>query len=592
MRSPVAWGRTDALVCLLLFAGAGAALVSSPNEQSGDSRYTLLVSHGLLHHGTLRLDGYGLPRKAPRDEGFRISNGDTYQIELVGEHMYEFYPAGTAILSVPLFAVAEAAGARILDPQGRFDQDAGSWLEKIIASFLMALLAVVFYAIARLFLARSPSFVLVLVAVFGSQVWSTASRALWSHCWLILLLGCAIFLVARASLGGFDPPALALGTLLAWIYFVRPTGAFSIVVLLACVLQRSPGIAARLVATGAVWLGGFVAHSWVTYRALVPPYYKNPLEIDTFADGLMGTLVSPSRGLLVFVPWTAAVAVLLIAHRRRLPAPGMAAGAALAILANVLLVACFRVWWGGHCYGPRYTTDSVPWLFFLAVVALRAHLDSGRSVWALAPAAPLVAFALFANGQGALEELTLGWSGKFLGSETMRSPALWDWSRPQFLAGLAPQPDKYPPLTGRLLLGATDADAYLIDGFSWRDDGGRWTQARRAYLAFEAPTLAAGTLQVRMRAFVSPDHPAQRVELSLNGHELAELTAGRKPQVYDCPIPAGVLRRENLLAFGLPDSRSPRSLGKSTDSRRLGVFVEWIALGSGPPVGGAATPDR
>src|SRR5262249_5490398 len=84
-----------------------------------------------------------------------------------------------------------------------------------------------------------------------------------------------------------------------------------------------------------------------------------PFSGDLLA-GAAGTLFSPSRGLLVFCPWVGlALAVLPFAARRLAPWP-LVRWLLWALVPYGLLLAKYTVWWGGHCFGPRYWIDVIP----------------------------------------------------------------------------------------------------------------------------------------------------------------------------------------------------------------------------------------
>jgi hypothetical protein len=106
---------------------------------------------------------------------------------------------------------------------------------------------------------------------------------------------------------------------------------------------------------------------------------------------------------------------------------------------HTLVIASWSMWWGGHAYGPRLMTDVVPWLALLGIAGLRAMLDAPsprprarrREIVA---GAPLVAASLAANAPGALVRATFLWNAE--PDVDRHSERLWDWRRPQMLAGL------------------------------------------------------------------------------------------------------------------------------------------------------------
>ena len=103
-------------------------------------------------------------------------------------------------------------------------------------------------------------------------------------------------------------------------------------------------------------------------------------------------------------------------------------------------MATSRNWTGGHSYGPRLTTDLLPWILLLAVLSLEAqHRRRPRGSRFLARADLIIAALAIAVGvaihsQGATEVDTAMWNG--VPNDINYAPArLWDWKRPQFLAG-------------------------------------------------------------------------------------------------------------------------------------------------------------
>ena len=140
-------------------------------------------------------------------------------------------------------------------------------------------------------------------------------------------------------------------------------------------------------------------------------------------EALLGNLISPSRGLLVYTPivlFSLAGVYLWIRDKpyRRL---GLYVGAAFA--AHYLLMSSYEDWYGGHCYGPRYMSDLSP-LFALALVPLQR-----AARYALIPA---LAVSLFMHAQGALCWPCVDWNSAPLELRHNES-RLWDWRDPPFL---------------------------------------------------------------------------------------------------------------------------------------------------------------
>ena len=151
------------------------------------------------------------------------------------------------------------------------------------------------------------------------------------------------------------------------------------------------------------------------------------------ADTVLGLLVSPARGLLIYQPW------VLLAVLAFLPVLAVQSGGSsgavpagwqgfclVAVLLQVGLVAGWRCWWGGHCWGSRLLAEAVPLLALLCVrpVALLCRLRGGRTVLA-----GVAVLTFLVHAAGVYWEPC--WEAR---TNVERHPEmLWSWSRPPFL---------------------------------------------------------------------------------------------------------------------------------------------------------------
>jgi hypothetical protein len=115
-----------------------------------------------------------------------------------------------------------------------------------------------------------------------------------------------------------------------------------------------------------------------------------------FVEGLLGTLVSPNRGLLVYSPWIAiALATLVVpAVRRRIQTHSLVGILLIALIPYLIILSKYAVWWGGHCFGPRYWTDVVPLFAIVFAFGLDWIRKKSRALLAVAGLAVIVSIAL------------------------------------------------------------------------------------------------------------------------------------------------------------------------------------------------------
>jgi hypothetical protein len=439
----------EALLITLVWSTAFLVFRSAPVHQLHDSKYTMLLAENLLVHRDFDLARYDLP-------------SDDYHLRTVGAHRYYFFPAGPAVLSVPFVAAMHARKVSAVRADGSYDERGELALDARLAALLMAAFAVLAYATARLLLPAGWSLGVAAVAAFGTQVLSTASRSVWSDTWGILLVGAGVFLLlhaasraSRASLGsrmsrvsrGAPASAVLLATTLGLAYVVRPTNALAVAGVGVYLLVTERRAFSLFAVTIALIAGLFVAHSWHLFHAPLPPYFAGDrLDFRTPWVAIAGNLVSPSRGLLVYVPAVIAVGLTLARHRRTLRLRGLLGVAAFVVVAHFVAIAGFWDWWGGHSYGPRLTTSLVPWFVLLAVLAVDAARDTagshgtrpGDATFA-AVAGVLCAASVAMNAVGACSFEADRWNitADNINSDTAR---LWSWRRPQFLALIVPAP--------------------------------------------------------------------------------------------------------------------------------------------------------
>jgi hypothetical protein len=429
-------GLSDGVLSTLIFALCFWAFLSADVEQIIDSKFTTAVSQSLLERGTLELSPDFVPTHAAK----------AYPLVQIRGRWFHFSAAATAILDAPFVAAFELFGVRSVAPDGTFVRSAEGRILAAIAAFLAALLCSALYHLGRLFLAPLPALVTTGLCAFGTQVFSSLSRPYWTHSWAVLLLTLALYLVLSPRLSRHPGAYLAAATFLSWAVACRPIYAVSAAMVTALVLLRSRRFVLWLVAGGGLWLGLLLFGSFRAFGSL-PPYltlHAGLFEsagpgLRSLANGALGTLVSPARGLLLFVPLAAWVLWEAGRQWHRLPSRSLAAIALGACGLHWVAISAFPLWWGGQSFGPRLLVDALPWFFLLGVLAVSAR--DGR--WSPTAAAVLVLVAtlsIFVNTRGAVAKETWSWrswerpprstSGFF-------EPAwAWNWRYPQFTAGL------------------------------------------------------------------------------------------------------------------------------------------------------------
>jgi hypothetical protein len=585
--------KKDCVITMTVFSLTLLTFLWSPIHLVSDSKYMLLVSESLLRHHSFALDHFALPKLEPKDDGTFVTDGNIYQLEYVGDHLYYTFPPGSSVLSAPAVALMNRFGLSVVNADGTYNVDNEVKQQTVLAAILMALLAIIFYVTSRLVLPPRWAVLLALGATLGTQVWSTLSRGVWADTWGIVLLAIVVWILVAARFRNSRLRPILLGTLLAWTYFVRPTNAVPVAaVALYILIYYRRQFLRFAIATGA-WLFLFVVYSWTHFHRLLPSYYRaKRLTFENFGEGLAGNLISPSRGLFVYVPVTLFVLYLVVRHRRRLASVELAYLSIGIVATHWIAISGYPQWWGGGSYGPRLMAGVLPWLVLLAILGLDAMLrtqaeardgSSSRPALRLSSVigALLLLISAVINGIGAIMPATVMWNYKptRVDRPTTR---LWDWRYPQFLAGFLrpPLPRVFPPANVRVQVPRTGAKPYLLEGWSVGEEILRWTDGHEATVIFHLDEIADADFRVQMAPFLMPGKLVQqRVGLKLNDRALETVTLTDPVQrEYSWKLPKESLQKDNVLRFELPDATTPKAVGLNEDMRELALAVCWLEI--------------
>lgn len=575
--------RNRVLPGIIVFALTLTIFLFSRVHQVTDSAYSMMLTQSLIDHRSFTLDHYKTPA--------------VYQLEIVNGHTYYLFPPGTPVLSIPFVWVLNRFGISAVNADGTYNPRGEMMIEAGLAALLMATLASIFFFTAQLVLPASCSAVIAFGGALGTQVYSTASRALWSDTWGIFLLGIVIMLLLAHETGKRAVNPILLATLLSWAYFVRPTFAVPIAAISVYMFLVNRRLFLQFAVTGAVWLACFVVYSNFQFGAPLPSYYRaNRLVFNFFGTALAGNLISPARGLLVYVPVLFFIGYLLVRYRKFLSHTRLIWLSLPIIVLHLLAVSGFPHWWGGHSFGPRFTTGLVPWFVLLAILGVeamlkwRAEASRSKNSWAwkvqLACGGMLLLLSVIINTLGATSHATWLWNSRPKGVDE-HPERLWDWRQPQFLAGYLPypRPRTFPLVNlSRIDFTGPEADKYFWYGFNEGAPDARWTE-KKAAVVFALGEAKPSMMKLSLTPYLVPGKlTTQRVSVSLNGQPLQafELTDSTTA-VQTITLPHESLRDENVLILELPDAEAPQKLGTEPDPRPRGIKLEWMEFSSALP---------
>lgn len=343
---------------------------TSPVITSTDSMWSIYTAKSILQERDLDLDEYRATIKAKRKFGVRIK----------GSHYYNYFPPGPALVALPFVWVFETFPHISIKYVPGFERHAKSFaktghlpsaedahleLERAVASFCVALAAVLIFFAVTVNFPLGWALTLALVFAFSTSSWSVASRGLWQHAPSMLFLSAALWLAIKSER---YPSLLAWTALpLAAAYLTRPTNVLSLLGFLLFITYKQPKRIIWYLLITLLVLLPFFMWSFETYHKLLPPYYKSgrlTLHEDFF-EALLAQLFSPSRGLFVFSP-VLLFTIYVLSHRIITKTLTQVEWLLCIIcFLHWIAVASFPIWWGGHTYGPRLMSDLLPYLILL-----------------------------------------------------------------------------------------------------------------------------------------------------------------------------------------------------------------------------------
>jgi Dolichyl-phosphate-mannose-protein mannosyltransferase len=426
---------------------------ASPIAASTDSRWSMMLVESMLDRHDVNLDEF-LPQ-IQADHYYAVEcvtpQGETITSDIrdcSGGHLYSWYPIGGPLMAAPVFA-ALRLGMRLFQPalrplsNERFVHPLiGSFLrgemirahaivEVVIASFFVALTAVLLYFLARRDLDPARSAAIAWIFAFATSAWSTASRALFQHGPSMLILVATAWILVKAK----DRPNLIplAGLLAAFSYVVRPTNALFFAIVTIFVLIHHTKYFVRYVLCAIPVFAALAAFNLSVYGTLQPSYYSmrppmpGTLEaLRLVGAALAGNLISPGRGLFIYSSiFLFSIWGMILAWRAKWSWPLSAYWIALIVLHWITISLFVNFWWGGHSYGPRFFTDMTPFLtlFLIPVIKVRRL----RAVFAV-----LLLASVYFHARGALTVGPHEWSVDPV--EIDQHPErIWDWTDPPFL---------------------------------------------------------------------------------------------------------------------------------------------------------------
>ncbi len=399
------------VVATLVYLATGRA------DMGGDATSARYAAVSLIKHGDLNLDEFGK---------FYGSQAIPHFIVRTPEHLVSKYAIGPAILAAPVFQAFRWAGAPI--KPWHPGHPSLVWPAKVAAATIAGASVGLFFRAASRFAGPRPALVVTIAYAAGTTLLSTVSQSLWQHgpAQLCLIAAIAVWSATPSDeRARMRLRALAAGALAGFVLLCRPADLFLAGVVLLWIVAGRDAARGWAIA-GAMLPAAFLAgYDWYYFGAPWRMGYGALASSEWRGDplrGLVGMLVSPARGLLVYSPVFAFVpfAVRGIRERARNGEPLWALLLAGVVL-HLALYSRWTVWWGGWSLGYRMLSDVTPFACLLLIPFLETRGARGpcRAAFGLALVASVVIHTSLAWNEDC------NWDRR---RDTDHHPeVLWDW---------------------------------------------------------------------------------------------------------------------------------------------------------------------
>ncbi len=345
------------------------------------------------------------------------------------------YPVAPAILDLPL-VIPQVALLDWLhpgwdrDPKVAFNECRRMGRRSM--ALLMALTAVILHRfLLGLGLGRA-ALLSALAAGLGSNLWCVGSQTVWQHGPAAFALTTAIVLLHSKPVSRWRLVLAGLAT--AFLFASRLIDSLFAAVIVLWVARSQPAgllwlLPAPLIGAIALfsynlWFFGDLIGGQAQLEQIHRDLHRLPGPWSgNLLEGAMGTLFSPNRGLFVFTPWVAAALAATPLVVRRLASCRLITWLLLALVPYLLLLSKYAVWWGGHCFGPRYWTDVTPLFAILLAFGLDWAIARSRTLTALFISTILLAIGVQVIGACYYPS---NWNLEPLNVD-LHHERLWDW---------------------------------------------------------------------------------------------------------------------------------------------------------------------
>jgi hypothetical protein len=323
-----------------------------------------------------------------------------------------YYPIMSGLMALPIYAPVIGVMELVASPTPQRLAHFVVGFQKVPAATIAALAVLVFWRLCEAVeFPTRLSMCLALWFAFGSELFSIGAMALWQHGPGTLAVVAAVDAQVRLRNNPTTTQALVLSALCGLAIAIRPTNVLIVGPFGLLGLTQNPRLWLPLFVPMAGIVALLMAYNLYFFGGALGGYTSEEggFAIGNLAQGLLGLLFSPGRGLLVYFVVTGLAAAALVIRPHTFTDP-TAIAAIFSVVVTVLFYSSYQGWCGAQSYGPRYLSEIEPFILLLFGLAWqRMSRPLQRSF--LIAAFSLLPLGIFVQGVGVYSVAAIRWSG-------------------------------------------------------------------------------------------------------------------------------------------------------------------------------------
>jgi len=303
------------------------------------------------------------------------------------------YPIVPGLLNLPAHLIAFIFGINLLE---------NSFLLSMISASLISSLSVVFMYLCLVKVCRKQltAVVFALTYAFTTSVWSITSRGIWQHGPSLLFLTISLSILFSKNKNMIPYSGFFLGMAV----FNRPSNIIIVLPLTLYVFFefREHFKKFALFAAIPAFLFGFYIYlhpafggQGLTKYVDVLFSYEGDPELKHYMSeqngffsgnilsGLMGLLISPSRGLFIYSPIFVFSFIFLFYALFSKKIKVIYKYLAISIFTLILVYSKFVAWWGGWTFGYRFLIELLPMLIIFLALSWEGFIQKNKYLKAI-----------------------------------------------------------------------------------------------------------------------------------------------------------------------------------------------------------------